>query len=769
MLNNRKWNVLTLSLMAVFSTVAYADETNEKVSGSLNNQEIATPTAHNDGNNVSGSLNEQTVQNNTTDTNHSGNLKKGKTDNATELETIVVEATKTPVGNMKYAGSVGVLTPQDMESTTNVIDAMMSVPGVDGGMDAGRHAGKQFQIRGFGYQSEDRVIIKQDGIPRSPGLYGNFVSSFRTDTDILKRVEVTKGASSILHGSGAIGGIVSMESKNARDFLNEDEQVGVMFGNRVESNNMHSVRGAVYGDLEKAPLDFVIYGKKADYGTTKFADGGTHYADATNGTLNGDTTPYKYAYNDENVRTAFFKVGSTLGDHRLQFSAFNYDEKLNTLWQTLWHNSNDLYVKGKLKQRDFVLDYKYNPESDWVDLAFKAYKSKSKYDRGYQNYGTAQNTLQYANIDNRWGITFSNNATFNTGSLKHNLVAGVDYADRDEDAIYVSNGVKSDFGSFPNEWKDLGIYAQDIMQLGNAELTLGGRFDKFKREIKKENTQSYSDKRFSPRIALAYTFFDRFTLLGGYSESFRAPTPHETSQKGPINRRYYYIPNPNLKSETAKEYEVGFSFQDEGLLHSSDKLKIKGIYFNGKIDDMIALKARPEMGRPPKDGNLDPQQYGQYQNVDTAKRHGFELSADYKIGDFKFGTSYERLKLYDSATGEDINRHANKLQANVGYSPIENLDLNLKVSRWFNPHSNPSSYESSGETYYYVDKGFTIADFKAKYTFKKNSKIPFLSGAKIGFGVNNIFDKQYISANRTRDTVNVGKGRSYWLDYEVKF
>ncbi|MBR3482981.1 MAG: TonB-dependent receptor [Neisseriaceae bacterium] len=752
---------LTLSLMAVFSTVAYADETNTEVSGSLNHQEIATPTARNDGNNVSGSLNEQTVQNNTTDTNHSGNLKKGKTDNATELETIVVEATRTPVGNMKYAGSVGVLTPQDMESTTNVIDAMMSVPGVDGGMDAGRHAGKQFQIRGFGYQSEDRVIIKQDGVPRSPGLYGNFVSSFRTDTDILKRVEVTKGASSILHGSGSIGGIVSMESKNARDFLNEDEQMGVMFGNRVESNNMHSVRSAVYGDFEKAPIDFVIYGKKADYGTTKFAEGGSHYAKP------GEEMPY--SYNDETARTALFKVGSTLGNHRVQFSAFNYDEKLNTLWQTLWNNSNDLFVKGKLKQRDFVFDYKYNPETEWVDLAFKAYKSKAKYDRGYQNYGIPPNTLQYANIDNRWGFSLNNNATFNTGSLKHHLVTGLDYGKRDEDAVYVLNGVKSDFGSFPNTWKDLGIYAQNITQLGNAELTLGGRFDKFKREVKKENAQNFSDSRFSPRVALAYTFFDRLTLLGGYSESFRAPTPHETLQKGPMNRMYYYVPNPNLKSETAKEYEVGFSFQDESLLHSTDKLKIKGVYFNGKIDDMIALKARPDMGKPPKDGNLDPQQYGQYQNVDTAKRHGFELSADYKIGDFKFGTSYERLKIYDTATGEDINRHANKVQANIGYSPIENLDLNFKVSHWFNPHSNPSSYESGGETYYYVDKGFTIADFKAKYTFKKNAKMPFLSGGKISVGVNNIFNKQYISANRTRDTTMVGKGRSYWLDYEVKF
>ena len=51
--------VLTLSLMAVFSTTALADETN--VSGNLNNQEIATPTTRNDGNNLSGSLNDKEI------------------------------------------------------------------------------------------------------------------------------------------------------------------------------------------------------------------------------------------------------------------------------------------------------------------------------------------------------------------------------------------------------------------------------------------------------------------------------------------------------------------------------------------------------------------------------------------------------------------------------------------------------------------------------------------------------------------------------------
>ena len=136
-----------------------------------------------------------------------------------DLGQIVVQATVSAVDNLKYAGSAGILTPKDMKAKTNVIDSIMQIPGVDGSMDMGRQIGRHFQIRGFGYQSDECVIIKQDGVRRSAGMYSNMISSFRTDSDILKRVEVIKGASSVLHGSGAIGGIVNMQTKSASDYL----------------------------------------------------------------------------------------------------------------------------------------------------------------------------------------------------------------------------------------------------------------------------------------------------------------------------------------------------------------------------------------------------------------------------------------------------------------------------------------------------------------------------------------------------------------------
>lgn len=667
-----------------------------------------------------------------------------------DLGQIVVQATVSAVDNLKYAGSAGILTPKDMKAKTNVIDSIMQIPGVDGSMDMGRQIGRQFQIRGFGYQSDERVIIKQDGVRRSAGMYSNMISSFRTDSDILKRVEVIKGASSVLHGSGAIGGIVNMQTKSASDYLSEGKSVGLMLGQRLESNNMHSTRGAVYGKGEEIPIDVLLYGKRASYGNIKFADGGTHYARG-----------YDKSFNNEHIDTGFFKIGASLDDHRISFSAFDYDENLHTMWQTLWQNDADLFVSGNLSQRDYVFDWSFTPQSPLVDMSFKAYKSRAEYKRSYID---GADTGSYTNKDDRKGLEIKNISEFDTDFLNHSFAFGGDYENRQEDAIFIRNGVLSDFASFPNEYNSYGLFAQDLIRLhDDLELTLGGRYDRFDRDIKGKPAK-FKDSRFSPRAAIAYTLFDKFTLLAGYSESFRAPTPHETSQSGPINRMYYYIPNPDLKPETVKEYEVGFSFKQDEIF-TDDHFNMKFIYFNGNIKDMIDIKPLPHLGVPP--GGFS-QQYGQYQNIDQAKRHGFELSSNYQTQDFDFGASFERLRIYNKKTHENINNHAKKLSAHAFYSPLHDLNLGFEVSHYFKPHSKPASYFARRTEYFYVDKAFTIANFRGSYKIK-NGIIPALDGADVSFGVNNIFDKHYINANRTRETVAVGAGRNFYVDLEVRF
>ncbi|MDA3042971.1 MULTISPECIES: TonB-dependent receptor domain-containing protein [unclassified Campylobacter] len=684
--------------------------------------------------------------------------------NAVEFDEIIVSATLTEVENLKYPGSVGVLTPNDFKSKPNIVDALREIPGVDGGLDTGRQAAKTIYIRGF--SDDERIIIKQDGVSRSKGLFSGMISTLRTDTDLLKKAEVVKGASSILHGSGAIGGVISMETKSAKDFLREGKEIGAMIGGRIESNNMKGARGAVYANPTDIPIDILLYGKFETFGDNKFADGG-RWSDSYKEVVKKDK-------NDEDITTLFAKIGSDFGDsHRVQFSAYDYKEDTRIPWQArsnVYQNLNGIVnpVTGEILQRDFIFDYTYNPAHlDYVNLAFKAYDSKSHYDRYYLE-GAGQD-LSYKNEDDRYGFSLKNEAFFKTGFIDHDLVVGAEYQHRKENAIYIYDGVKSEFGGMPNTQKTYAAFLQDIMKMGNFELTLGGRYDKFKSHAPYADTD---DSRFSPRVALGVELFEGFNLLAGYAEAFRAPTPNEASQMGAMNRMYYYVPNFNLEPETAKEWEVGFSYEKSEII-GNDYLNFKAIYFDGKIDNMIALKARPDLGTPPPNrlndwGASDFQQYAQYQNVDKAKRYGVEISANYAIGDFKFGASYENSKIYDTQTREDLKQLASKLTGSIGYSPITDLDLKLKVSHYFDPKSNPSSFISGRTEYFYVDKPFTIVDFSGSYEIK-NGVVDLLDGAKVGFGVNNLFDKPYMNAAVNRDSYLVGKGRNFWVDLEVKF
>lgn len=691
---------------------------------------------------------------------------QNKTKDETNLGSVVIQATQTEIDTLKYAGSVGVVTQRDFESTTNVMDAMADIPGVDIGRGYGREVGKELIIRGFGtWGDSDRLIIKQDGIGRDPVLYTNQLSTFRSDPDVLKRAEITKGASSILHGSGAIGGIINMTTKDASDYLSDGKEFGAMLGYRTESNHMHSYRGGIYGDFDDLGLDFLLYGKQAYRGTTKLADGGPYRSTAAN---------KQYAYNDEEIRDVLFKFGvDFLDDHRVQFSVFDYFDELQGFWQSMNQNSATYPLDGEVKQRDWTFDYFYNP-NELVDLNLKAYKSEASYFRSYKN-----GSLDTEQMDDRWGINLKNNSKFDTSFLSHNLVLGGDFQHRQEDTYRFQNGVNttySTFSSHPNKWQDIGGYIQDIISIGDLDVTLGGRYDRYERKVKRETGEKFSDDRFSPRVALGWTLFDRLTLLAGYSESFRAPTPHESSNVGPINVSTYLVKSENLKPEVAKEYELGFSFGDQEILSDDDIFDLKVIYFNGKINNFIDIIARNELGFPPPnafydptDPNLNSQRYRQYVNLYSAKRMGWEITTNYEISDFRFGASYETLKIYNAETSEAIRKHADKIMGKFGYSPFKVLDIDFKVSHWFKPPAEPRYLMQStyGTAYPYVDKSFTIADAKLRY--KVGRELPLLDGATLGLGVNNIFDKQYINANAQATTGHVGTGRNYWLDLEMRF
>ena len=136
------------------------------------------------------------------------------------FEEVVITANKIEQPLSEVAGSVAVITGKDLEQkgATELYDAIKSEPGVSVTGGAGRP--QNITIRGM---TGNRILIVKDGIKSADGFGANDINdkigrnSF--DMSNLESIEVIKGASSSVYGSGAIGGVVVVKSKQPGDYL----------------------------------------------------------------------------------------------------------------------------------------------------------------------------------------------------------------------------------------------------------------------------------------------------------------------------------------------------------------------------------------------------------------------------------------------------------------------------------------------------------------------------------------------------------------------
>lgn len=685
-----------------------------------------------------------------------------------ELDRMLAETTTLPVQTVigtrfgidvdKYPGSVSVLQSEDLAYSPDLIRSLARVPGFDTGNDTGRSIGQNFSIRGFGHGNEDRVIVMQDGVRRSVNLFSNQVSSFRMDPDLLKEVEVVRGASSISHGGGAIGGVIGSTTKDASDFTLPGRDTGTLLHFRHDSNNSTQYAAAFAWAPQERPLEILAYAKLMEKGDIEWAE----RVQLSDGSIADHT------HNDEQAKTLFLKAGLNFSDEtRLKLSHYRNSTAFEAGWNSLYHyaysNQNGAVI-GDLVQKDTVLNFTSRGLSPWLDLSVTAHDSESYSEKGYER-GI---DLYYKNRDRRRGASAQNLMHFSTGPVNHRLLLGADYENRREDALYLRDGVPSDFGSMPNEYKDLGLFVQHESRYWDDRiaLQLGGRYDRFDREVKGK-PGAYDNTRFSPRAGLSFEVVRDVNLLLNYSESFRAPTPHETSANGPLNIHYWYLPNPDLGPEVAREIEGGFSWHTRnGLFSADDRLRIKAMYFHGRIKDLIAFTELPDRGPSP-----DNTPYATYTNVDTAKRHGLELETSYDRSHWGVFVNYETLDQYDSVTGEKVpNAFADKVRGGMHVRPFDDdFTLSFDVTHWFKPEQNPESFISQGQRYYYTNKSYSQSNFQMRWR-PYNSHVPFFDDSMAFLiGINNVFDQKRLPPAATTTTTRVGEGRNVYVSISKRF
>ena len=143
-----------------------------------------------------------------------GAEERDEPESVVQTEEVVISATKTPVPATQVTSAVEVITAQDMkkQNMRQVADALRLAQGLAVFSSGGPGTEVNARIRG-GSSSQTLVLI--DGAIVNSGTLGSYDFSNLT-IDNIERVEILRGAQSMLWGSDAMGGVINIVTKRGQ-------------------------------------------------------------------------------------------------------------------------------------------------------------------------------------------------------------------------------------------------------------------------------------------------------------------------------------------------------------------------------------------------------------------------------------------------------------------------------------------------------------------------------------------------------------------------
>src|SRR6185312_8176573 len=199
---------------------------------------------------------------------------QGASGKTTRLDQITV-ISRTGESAMETMASASHVDQEDIERrmASTPTDIFFGMPGVTGQADA-RRVDSSINIRGL--QDFGRVAVIIDGARQDFQRSDHGTqSTFWIDPELIQSVDVIRGPVANTYGSGAIGGVVFFETKDAEDFLHSGENWATSLTGRYETNGKGwttSATGAYRFNDNFSVLGNIVY---RDFGNYKDGNGNT--------------------------------------------------------------------------------------------------------------------------------------------------------------------------------------------------------------------------------------------------------------------------------------------------------------------------------------------------------------------------------------------------------------------------------------------------------------------------------------------------------------
>jgi vitamin B12 transporter len=537
-------------------------------------------------------------------------------DRGAKTKEIIVTGTLLDTTLENTASSVSVLSEQDLQDGQyrNAITALRQVPGVDIVQSGANGGNAAVFLRGG---NSEHTLVLLDGMElNNPATANRSFNMANVTLENIERIEVIRGPQSTIYGSDAMGGVINLISKKAK------EGVHANVSSEAGSYNSFTQLGNISYGSEKLDLST---------GITRQDIGGISSADARYG--NKEQDDYQ----------------NTSLSNRMRFAPTDNVTATNTLRYTRSHsNLDNCGGAGCDDPNRWIRNNEFFTRSDVTADLFDrtvsptAYISYARHDLDDVN-SPDLNSIEF--LDSNYNgdvLTVGSRLNWSPSDLFSSVVGAETQGER-ASSMYLSDGA---FGPFEDtfygrEARTNSVFMESRLAYDSkAYLDAGLRHD---------NHSIFGGKT-TFKVAPAVHLTDTTKVRGSVGTGFKAPS---------LVQLYSSYGNRDLQSETSTGWDVGV---DQDIV--KDTLSTSLVYFHNDYDELITFNPGTFV----------------LENINQATTQGVEFGLNYEISDdLSARVAYTYTDTENAETGESLlRRPRNKNSFTLVYSPIDNFRAQLQ-------------------------------------------------------------------------------------------
>jgi iron complex outermembrane recepter protein len=485
--------------------------------------------------------------------------------------TVVVTGARFPSNEALQPIGATVITQDEIREAgvNDVNQAIRKIGGVFGRQSLDSSPDFALDLRGFGTNSAQNMVIMVDGVRLNENELANSALS-TIPIDLVERIEITRGGSSVLYGEGATGGIIHIVTRRSAQPGTHGSvfaEAG-QFRERDVRASLSHVAGAVSADIAVARQDNGNYRDNSDFKQNSVSAG------------------VQVAYTGGR---AGVRVESARQDQRFpgsltlaEFRADPTDTKTPRDFGKLDTDRVNAFAEYRLGAVDLA-----------ADLSHRERDADSNY-----YFGSAASVTHYKGRQNQ----FSPRARWLSdigGGMLNELVAGIDVTDW-------KRKTTSSFSLADASQKSKAVYVRDELRFDpahNGRVALGARREIFDKDYIDAMAGGVADKGAQGQNAWeaqgSYALLPQLEMFVRTGQSYRVANVDENSYRTSLSL---------LKVQTSHDLEFGASWGDQ-------LRKLTARVFRHNLNNEIFY---------------DPTAFANT-NLDPTRRQGFEIDAEAQL------------------------------------------------------------------------------------------------------------------------------------------